>query len=223
LTTSIPVWRNARADIGTWVHGRTASDFIGHIVEPSIRALDLRIEELGRRQEGAWAFEQADLEDLRGETLRGFALALQSFWERQLRTYLAGCASEFGGATDKEVEKANWADLQRLFLDLRGLALTRFSPFPLLDLLQQVGNVCRHGEGPAATRLRDRHPELWPDPYRRQAGDIVVDPRLLTRFAGAIAAFWTETEDIYVNSLRSKHPSTERRLREAETRWGGRG
>lgn len=204
------------------MHGRTSNDFITHIVEPSIRALDAYIEELGLTQEGAWAFEQSDLEELRGETMRGFALALQSFWERQLRGYLAGCASEFGTATAKEIEKATWVDLQRLFLSLRGVALTQFSPFPHLDLLQQIGNVCRHGEGPAATRLRADHPEFWPDPYRQHAGDIVVDLALLSRLAPAIVNFWIEAEDIYINSLGSKHPSTAHRLREAEVRWRGR-
>lgn len=91
-----------------------------------------------------------------------------------------------------------------------------------LEVLQLVGNTCRHGGGASCAALKLRRPDLWPDAYRQDAMGLAIEVALLRDFVTAIEAFWTDAEDVYKNSLKRKHPSVVRSLEAAEARWRGR-
>ena len=104
------------------------------------------------------------MKDMLRESKLAFGLAIQSIWERQLRVYLRGCAGELRPREPigAKIERASWKDLGKCFRDLRGIDLEAFPSFDILDILQHLGNACRHGEGDSAAELARRCPDLWP-------------------------------------------------------------
>src|SRR3546814_18258276 len=84
--------------------------------------------------------------DMLRESKLAFGLAIQSIWERQLREYLRGCAGELvpGEPIGAKIERADWKALRKYFRKLRGIELEVFPSFDNLDLLQHLGNACRH-------------------------------------------------------------------------------
>lgn len=222
MSSVIPKWQNLHADGAFWAHARTVQDFLAMVVAPGVSALDARIADLERSQDVSAAFELSDVQELREETMRAYALSLQATWERQLRGWVEACAREVGSLRAEDVRKADWVRLQAYFKTLRGLPMDEFAGFSELDLLQLVGNTCRHGDGVSCDRLKSRRPDLWSDPYRQGASGLMIDLALLRTFVAAIAEFWMDAEEIHANSLKAKHPSVVRRLAEAEGRWTSR-
>jgi len=218
-------WQNCYADVVASRHDRTIAAYLEDVILPALSALDRRIEDLGGREEPWAVFERSDVEDVRRETKMAFALAVQSIWERQLRSYLAGCAREIRpDLAARKIERADWAGLRRLFRELREIALESFPSFEALDALQLLGNVCRHGDGASAEELALRCPDLWrpvvpmpfpgaPSNLNLQRVDMMEVPlERLRLFVGAIAEFWQDAEYIYNESISSKHPSLEATL-----------
>jgi len=128
--------------------GVTVRSFFDDVIAPAIRALEEKIAALGRSDSPGDAFAQADPRDVLKETKMAFGLAIQSIWERQLRSYLRGCAEELapGEGMVAQVTKGHWARLYELFLELRGIRLDAFPSFAELDTLQLLGNAWRHGD-----------------------------------------------------------------------------
>lgn len=180
-------------------------------------------------------FERSDIEDVLRETKMAFALAVQSIWERQLRSYLLGCARELRPKEPlgKKIERADWEGLRKLFGDLRGIGLEAFPSFEALDTLQLLGNACRHGDGASAVELSRRCPDLWRPiplmPFGDQPLQVNLQPvetmevtvEQLHGFVDAIVEFWQDAEYIYNESIQSKHPSLEARLarERVERKW----
>jgi len=168
-------------------------------------------------------------------------LSLQALWEKQLRGYLCQCVIYLkrDPVVSRQIEKANWENLNALFKDLRGISLTDFVEYPLLNQLHLLGNVCRHGPGDSVHRLASIHPELWvPDPepafpvplpprprveFVRAAENIRVDLPRLQLLAAAIDSFWSETVYIYNESIGGKDDSLERFLIPERHKRAGRG
>lgn len=226
-------WQNCYADVAASQHDRIVLNYFADVIKPSIAALDAKIAEYAASDDPVAMFYESDVKDVRHETLLAFALALQSIWERQLRNYLAGCARHLPmpSVTPNMVAKANWEKLREHFKAMRGISLELFPSFPELDVLQLLGNACRHGEGPSAALLWIRRPALWPprvqfpfegmtednSPQSPEQIDLTVTD--LEGFANAIAAFWNDATYIYNESLASKHSSLEETLvRERATR-----
>ncbi|WP_431274654.1 hypothetical protein ACQ858_22090 [Variovorax ureilyticus] len=158
-------WRNLNADVYLGVHASTIRHYLDDVVLPVLDGIDARHEELKRSTEVLAAFELADLDKLRTSTIEAFVLSVQSIWERHFRDYVVSCAREIrrpASYTDG-LKAASWPKLCKAFEELRGIPMTAFDSFADLDLLQLLGNACRHGDGISATRLHDRHPELWPN------------------------------------------------------------
>jgi len=214
--------------------------YLEQVVSPALLTLEQRIAALETSDAPGAVFEKADTEAVRDATLQAFFLSIQSLWERQLRGYLVSCAREFSRVDlVRKIERAIWNDLQGHFLDLRGIPLSAFASFPELDLLQTIGNVCRHGDGAAARKLYGDHPEFWPPKSEGlevfgleahiddepRADALLVSVGTLENFGSAIIAFWDNAEFIYINSLTSKHPSVVQRLQREEAafraRWRG--
>lgn len=220
-------WKNCHADVATAKHDLTIRSFFDDVIQPAVRAVEARIEELGRSSDPVACFEQSDMEDVLAETKLAFSLAVQSVWERQLRAYLIGCAKELRPSEGLEVkvEKANWQRLCRLFRELRGIEIEAFPSYPELETLHHLGNACRHGDGASAEELARRCPDWWPVhmPLPPEWGDSSEPPKPtvdrmdvpIERIAGfveAIAAFWTDHAYIYHESIERKHPNLEARL-----------
>ncbi|MER8458399.1 hypothetical protein NKH24_20255 [Mesorhizobium sp. M1300] len=228
-------WQNCYADVAASRHDRTIRSYLDEVILPALISLDRRIDDLGRNKEPWAAFEKGDIEDVLRETKMAFALAMQSIWERQLRSYLLGCARELrpGEPVDKRIEGADWKGLRKLFSELRGIGLEAFPSFEALDTLQLLGNACRHGDGASAVELSRRCADLWrpipPMPFGDQlpqvnlqtVGAMDVPIERLCGFVDAIVEFWEDAEYIYNESIQSKHPSLESRLarERAERKW----
>lgn len=219
-------WTNCYADVQTSMHDKTIRAYFDDVIAPSIDTLEQRVGELKESDDPLDMFIQSDTLDVLQETKLAFALSIQSIWERQLRAYLAGCAKELRPNENlkNKVEKANWDALQRIFRDLRGLRLDSFPSFALLDILQHLGNACRHGDGNSAIRLHQRSPNLWkptppmPDGFGVTGSEppsvslLDVSLEHLRQFTESVAQFWDDTTYIYNESIERKHPSLEARL-----------
>lgn len=219
-------WRNCMADVHAYRHDYTVQAYVDDVVAPAVATLEAKIEELGRSDWGPAPFAQADLKNMLRETMLAFGLSIQSIWERQIRTYLIGCASELrpGEPVAAKLEKADWPELCKWFRKLRGINLEAFPSFPMLDTLQLLGNACRHGDGKSSIELALRHPELWPvipplpkgfgvsPPLPPSVSRMEVSVDWLRDFAKAIAAFWRDAEYIYNESIERKDPHLEARL-----------
>jgi hypothetical protein len=215
-------------------NGIRAEGYFIDVIRPALHTLRSQIEELERKQEGAWPFIVDHLQVIEKATVEAFILALQSIWERQLRIHLSHFRS-LDVSADK-LEKATWLDLQKYFHTWRGISLDAFDSFHWLDLLQELGSACRHGDGRAARSLFERHPELWPNwPLEYIASgdevkplppegppsfrDIVIPEHWLKQFADAIVWFWEDIEYIYMQSITRKHESVYTKLSAMESAW----
>lgn len=222
-------WKNCFADVLTSKHDLTIHSYLDDMIVPALATLDAKIAELGASDRPGHQFAQADMEAMKSEAILAFGLSIQSIWERQLRSYLRGCANELrpGELIAGKIEKANWQDLQKWFRRLRGINLGEFPSFPVLDILQHVGNACRHGDGDSAVELHRRRPDLWPvvPPMPTGFGEPQVAPAVpppadsmeipvaaLREFVTAIAAFWRDAEYIYNESIERKHKNLEAHL-----------
>lgn len=230
-------WKNCGADVMSSGYGELVQSFLHDVIEPSVAAMERRIAELNERcqnEDSLAFFLVGPAEELLRATLTGYCLSIQSLWERQIRAYLQRCAEELapGGNLCERARKANWQDLNTIFDELRGIPLTAFDEFPDLELLQLLGNVCRHGDGRSLQRLTIEHSELWsaregvlaqPSHCTFRADNVNVSLDLLRTLASAIDSFWREMEYIYNESIHRKHPSLEAALTEQRKARADRG
>lgn len=238
-------WKNCMADVYTYRSGPIAKDFLTLVVNPSLDALDAQVKHWQESKDSVSEFIISDLNELIYKTRMAFCLSIQSLWEQQIRSYLAGCEQELGinpfpvsnrrGANS--VQTVYWGDeLNIVFERLRDITLPSFASFESLDLLMLVGNVCRHGDGNSSARLWRVRPDLWPayhEPDNEFLRSTLTDqappvqslqiPReMLEDFVDKICLFWEDTNYIYEESIERKHPSLEARLvvRRAERTQG---
>ena len=225
-------WKNCHADVVSAGYGAIALSFLNEVIEPSLDTLSAQLDRWKNSEDPIAPFYVDDIEELNRAMIMAFCLSIQSLWERQIREYLVGCARELKLDSDliKKAMKGNWKNLDGIFHELRGISLTEFEPYQELDLLCQLGNVCRHGDGPSALSLWEKHSDLWPkrnqfSPFLPEemnleeeqpppAKEIVITRNLLGSFVHAIVSFWNETEYIYLESISDKHPSVVKKLSE---------
>lgn len=238
------------ADVYNYRYGPIAKDFLTLVVNPSLDALDGQVHHWQQSDDPVSHFMLSDLSELIFKTRMTFCLSIQSLWEQQIRTYLSGCQQQLGinpfpvsnrrGANS--IQAVYWGDeLNTVFERLRDIALPSFPSYESLDLLQLVGNVCRHGDGNSSLRLWRACPGLWPmyhdsdndflqslDSDQAPPVELMQIPReMLEDFVDKICLFWEDTNYIYEESIESKHPTLEARLvvRRAErangVRYGG--
>jgi hypothetical protein len=232
--TEIFTWKNCRADVYSYRYGAIAKEFLALVIYPALDALDYEIQKWEDSEDPISHFMIADITELTEKTRMAFCLSIQSLWERQIRTYLSGCHQELKiDLSSVSKRKASdvahialWGDeLNTVFERLRGVTLQSFDSYQNLNLLQLVGNVCRHGDGPSSRQLWKDHPELWPtydpagpfhDPSEQlqppPADMMIISRDLLTSFVEAIDLFWDDTEYIYNESIEVKAASLKTRL-----------
>lgn len=221
-------WDNLHADIYLGLHAYAMRRYLESVITPALDSIDSRHDELSRSEEVSAAFELVDVASLRGSTIEAFALSIQSQWERQLRDFLKGSARELKRSETYVASLATdpWLTLLERFQDLRGLPLQTFDSFPDLELLQLLGNACRHGDGKSARLLYERCPELWshrplefpisvPEPALADKpnhpsfSEVNLPRSLLVRLTQAVIWFWEDHNYIYTNSIKSKHWSVD--------------
>ncbi|REG48998.1 hypothetical protein B0G80_5318 [Paraburkholderia sp. BL6669N2] len=228
-------------DVQAVLHRPRVRAFLNDVVKPALAAIDADIERWATTQEGGWMFAVADGEALLQATIQAFCLSIQSLWERQLRNWLSACIPPGSENQPKllTTRKGTLPELSALLHELRGIPLTAFPCYPDLDLLQRVGNACRHGDGRSAVALYRTNPELWPAwssalfpwldnhpkvrPPPLPSFEHAVLPReLLERFATAIVGFWEDVEYIRLNSIERKdeqiHAEMERLIQNRKSR-----
>lgn len=210
--TANPGWKPTVADAYANKYGEVARDFLSLVVGPSLAALVKKEVEIATQEDQMRAaFHLHDHRHLISKTSMALCLGIQSLWEQQLRDYLCNCGMHLNprAGTTNDVRLASWGtstkgSLNQLFADIRGLKLENFQSYQRLDKLQLLGNVCRHGEGPSAVKLRAKHPELWPTAMleSQQYGisarafmpvdgmQITVD--LLRDLVNAVVLFWLD-------------------------------
>jgi len=215
---------------GGVIHALRVRAYYKEVIQPALITLDAQIEAWKGNPDGGAPFVEDDARQLRRATIEAFCLAIQSIWERQLRGYLQTCDPL--GRSGIDFHLATWNDLQEAFSRLRGIRMDAFDSFPVLDLLQLVGNACRHGDGPAARALFDRRPEFWPIWEKLieatwampEGGEPLVGPApfgmvefpaaFLQQATEAIAWFWKDVEYIYLASIARPTPEVPRLMEE---------
>lgn len=227
-------WKIGFADAYASSNGPVVDDYLNWVVKPSIAALETHRQELAHAAEDDVVFSLAlsDHEGLIQRTYMTFALAIQSLWEQQIRSYLASCLGRhvIEGVILRQIENASWgAKLNVLFFKVRGVELSSFDSYPALTQLQMLGNACRHGDGDSARDLHTLHPELWPAPTQFPWLDSSMEPpsspkppvqhlqitlEILTRYVGAIALFWLDMDRLGMESLLDKQPNLQNRVTE---------
>ena len=124
-----------------------------------------------------------------------FALTIGAAFERNLRLWLV-LRSDVSAS---KIERANRQALFKYVSDLRGSRDAATQDVCLLELWELV-SVARHGDGPAAKRLRTLNAELWAhqraemqavsDKVGLRASSMCVQDRDLSRYFAAVVTFW---------------------------------
>lgn len=212
-------WKHSVIDVYANNYGNVMQDYLSLVVEPSLQALQRLSDELVECQEVDALIKSLQMLEhftLEQKTAMAFCLGIQSLWEQHIRTYTISCLRQFFTSDVPEeqiaaelakkiecAEKAPWGSrFNALFLEARGIELEGFQSYDQLSLLMALGNVCRHGEGDAAKRLRKCHPELWPDPVplleehfgTRPVTDLRPSLEQLHSLVIAVVVFWRDLE-----------------------------
>lgn len=212
LMTAKSTWMPMLADAYANKYGEVAQDFLSLVVEPSLAALEQKKAEIAAQPDQALAaFHLYDHHQLILKTRMALCLGVQSLWEQQLRSYLGNCVVRGDDATTMDkIQNASWdhrrkdQSLKHLFTEIRGLELEGFESYKRLDILQLLGNACRHGPGPSSVTLIKRYPELWPEAGARSKqfgvpaetlmpvdGTLITDA-LLRDLVNAVVLFWLD-------------------------------
>lgn len=125
-----------------------------------------------------------------------FALAIGAAFERNLRLWLS--LKQRGDSAI--IEHANRTSLFDYVLELKGLRIASLIKTQAIAELWELVSTARHGDGPAAKRLRELNPNLWP--YRDRdtqllyeriglrAYNIRVQDSDIERYFDAVIGFW---------------------------------
>jgi hypothetical protein len=221
-------------------HVRALELFRNSVVRPSLSAVEREIEDNAKSDDPGAVFFDSDLADLHHDTVEGYLLTVQAMWERGLRALLVKRERALcGGERVDLLRKAHWSQaagakgLQGHFERLLGIPMSAFDSYGDLDLLQNLGNAIRHGDGQSAERVHQLAPSLWwnwlPPGESFTAGPFTITipgdwPRhpsfdkvtlgqdILEQMIRSVSGFWMDLELLRCNSFRRKHESVERRL-----------
>jgi hypothetical protein len=221
-------------------HVRALELFRDAVVRTSLLAVDREIDDNAQSEDEGAVFFESDLAELHHATVQGYLLTVQAMWERGLRRLLVKREQQLcGGGGVELLYKATWLTksgtkgLQWHFQRLLGLPMEAFDSYGDLDLLQNLGNAIRHGNGGSAERVHELAPSLWwnwlPPGETYKAGPFEVSipaewPKhpsfdkvtlsqvVLEQLIQSVLDFWEDLENVRCNSFRQKHESVERRL-----------
>ncbi|AYQ26575.1 MULTISPECIES: hypothetical protein [unclassified Polaromonas] len=221
-------------------HVRALELFRDSVVRTSLLAVDREIDDNTQSEDEGAVFFESDLAELHHATVQGYLLTVQAMWERGLRRLLVTREKQLCGAECVGLlYKATWSKhagtkgLQWHFERLLGLPMEAFDSYGDLDLLQNLGNAVRHGDGGSAKRVHELAPSLWwnwfPPGESYKAGPfeiniptdwpkhpsfdkVTLSQAVLEQMIQSVLDFWEDLENVRCNSFRRKHDSVERRL-----------
>jgi hypothetical protein len=220
-------------------HANALSLFRDTVVRPSLQGIDAEIDAIDRSDDTAADFFRGDIEELFSSTVEGYILTVQSMWERGLRAMLIEREKRLCAGKDVElIQSATWAGgkypgLQAHFERLIGIPVTVFDSFEDLDLLLDLANAIRHGDGGSAKKVHKKAPSLWfnwlPPGTTYQAGpltitapedgpphppfgQITLTQEVLEQMILSVSWFWEDLEYIRCTSFPRKHESTAAKL-----------
>jgi hypothetical protein len=208
------------------------------VVRPLLQTIDQEIGDNARSGNPEAVFYESDLADLFQATIESYLFAVQSMWERGLRKLLISREKILhGGDEVAMLRKATWSSgarsLQFYFKRLLGVPMAAFDSYEDLDLLQNLGNAIRHGDGPSAERVHKLAPSLWwnwigpgetilagpitikvPDdaPKHPSFDAVSLKESVLEQMMQSVCDFWHDLEYVRCNSFRNRHESTVRHL-----------
>lgn len=211
-------WTNVSADRITSLHVGSMTVYWDEVIQPAVAVLVPKSDRWRITENLVESLELEDFELAYRYTMQGFSLVVQSMWERQLRTYLLSCAKEQPelGVSAARLKDAKWPELQHDFLKLRGVPLSMFESFEDLDLLQTLGNACRHGDGGSARKLFRVCPDIrdqglktshswWREDERSVPAEptferVTIPAVLLQQMVQSVIWFWEDQEIVFLNS-----------------------
>lgn len=219
-------------------HARALQLFRDSVVRSSLHELEREIEENDRSDDPVSVFYESDLVDVFQASIESYLLAVQSMWERGLRKLLISREKVLLGKDGvSALQRATWSSgtksLQFHFERLIGFPMTVFGSYGDLDLLQNLGNAIRHGDGPSAERVYRLAPSLWwnwiapnetlqAGPFTVKGSDsapphppfdaVSLGKSVLEQMMQSVYDFWQDLEYLRCNSFRNKHESTLRQM-----------
>lgn len=233
-------WNHIDLAITAVNHISTLEMYRDEVVRPSLRSLDEKLEFYGRGEEEVHIFAHSDFSDLHHSTIEGYLLTTQAMWERGLRAMMLGVAAQQRAdeKTINSIKSARWAakekdGIQAHFEALFGAPLEWFGCHQDLNILQELGNALRHGDGRSAVNLHKLCPSLWvhwlqpgmaiqlgygefrvPDnaPRHPSFDHITLTGALLEQMMLTVFWFWQDIEFVRCNSFNRKAGSVVRLL-----------
>lgn len=221
-------------------HARSLEQYHNSVIRPALSTLNRKIIELKDSGNYSCEFELAILEPMHQDTVKGFLLATQAMWERSLRAMLVSRATKLGKDENYIacIRRSVWFhernhDLHKFFQDLIGLSIQSFDAYRDLNILQLLGNVLRHGDGPSSERLYECCPRLWlnlpppatqlvlepfstevqgVEPKSPSTREMTIPTDVLEHLIQVVCGFWNDIEYIRCNSFKCKYPSTVKNL-----------
>lgn len=125
-----------------------------------------------------------------------FALTIGATFERSLRLWLSLGSAE----VRPQIERANRTSLIKHIAEIRGASCSSMVQTAVLAELWELVSTARHGDGPAAKRLRELNPSLWSHQdestqflYERiglRAYSLRIQDADLERYFDATIDFW---------------------------------
>ena len=197
-------WKESLADREALHNAELIEAYLEEVLQPTLKTCMDRMEAALAKapaHDPVTAFFDAErLETLQAETAKGLCLALAATFERHLRLYVRECAVELDPTLEKASVSSKRREVLKAFKTMRGYEVE--PPGSVLAQLNDVANVCRHGEGDSMERLWLHHPEYWPmranpefDAALKAFGPamcMTITSDHLAGFAGAVAEFWRE-------------------------------
>lgn len=212
-------WRSGYGDVTCHRYDDVVQDYWTNVALPALDHAEKEVAFWASNQEGGAPFVHANMVDQLSVTAAAMCLSIQSIWERQLRAYLLACIDRKDDKLANKIQHAAWDALQVLFIELRGVPMQAFLGYHDLNLLAQLGNVCRHGAGRAANTLWRNYPGLWPETtwpadsaLAPPIDQIFIGRKLLARMVDAIVSFWQMIGYLYKEGITVKHESLVRTL-----------
>ena len=131
--------------------------------------------------------------------LRALAIAgLYHLWERTLKEFLVQTL-DWEGFPKSQIGKIKGANFDVLIDILKefGFLVKEECFFDRLEIVRLVANTCKHGEGPAFEKLRNKAPELLRGRYKLESllfsphpDDLWINNQKFADLERAIEQFW---------------------------------
>lgn len=199
----------SRARFMPAVNYQLAQRFLKHVVDPAFLSVKEELASFkadttsgNARTVMLGALGRVVTEQMLTDMSVAFCLSIQASWERGFRGYVGAFAQDLPDPKAEADSKAlPWPTVTAAFNRLHGVVVNDLPGFDELDLLNKLGNVCRHGPGSTMDKLQLSHPQFWPAGvnrgYHPSLAGFVLEQQKLHDFARSIESFWRAIEQMW--------------------------